>query len=67
MDMPKELFLVWTSEVDCDGCGYFEQYFSLAEAVENNEEGTEIFKATVTSIGCFKLLTKVVKAKKRKK
>lgn len=61
--MQKELYFVWRGEEDGQ---YFEQYDSLEDAVTSNSSGVEVFKAELKSLGLFKVVTKVVKAKKGK-
>ena len=70
--MEKELYLTWVkNEEDGSGGGYYNQYFSLIDAVSSEDENTEIFKANLKSLGQFKLVvTKKatpVKSKKGKK
>lgn len=63
MSRPKELYLVW---VDGEDEQYYNQYFSLTDAVKSEDEGTEIFKASLTPLGTFRLVTKLVKGSKKK-
>lgn len=63
MERQKELYLVWQDGVDEQ---FYNQYFTLTDAVSDSESGTEIFKADLKSLGSFELVTKVVKTKKGK-
>lgn len=66
MGKPKELFLIWEEDTDLDNLGYYNQFNTLEDAVSSSP-GMEIFKATVESIGCYELVTKLVKTKKGNK
>jgi len=64
MERQKELFLVWQGGADEQ---FYNQYESLVDAVSSEEEGTEIFEAKLTSLGSYRLVTKMIKEKKSKK
>ena len=64
MGRPNELFLVWQDDEN-DG-QYYNQYTSLTDAVSQEGSGAEIFKASLESLGSFKLVTKVVKKSRKK-
>jgi hypothetical protein len=61
---PDKVYLVWMGGEDEQ---YYNQYFSLSDAVTSNEEDTEILVADVRSLGRFKVVVKLVKNKKRSK
>ena len=61
MKRQKELF--WQGGADEQ---FYNQYESLVDAV-SSEEGNEIFEAKLTSLGSYRLVTKMVKEKKSKK
>lgn len=62
MERPKRVYLVWQSGEDQN---YYDQYGSLAEAVEQNNKA-EIFIARPRCIGRYKTVTKPVRIKRRK-
>ena len=64
MARAKELFLVW---MNGDDEQYYNQYFSLTDAVASEGSNAEIFKADLTSLGSFELVTKLKKTKQKKK
>lgn len=64
MPRAKELFLVW---MDGEDEQFYNQYFSLTDAVASEGSGVEVFKADLTSLGSFELVTKLKKTKKSKK
>ena len=63
MPQPKELYLVWQDGEDEQ---YYNQYFSLKDAVSGEVEGAEIFKANVKLLGAFEIVTKLVKKSAKK-
>ena len=64
MSKPNELYLVWVGAEDEQ---YYNQYFTLEDAVRDNDSDTEIFKAEVESLGYFEVVTKLVSKKKKGK
>jgi hypothetical protein len=63
MERETQLFLVWQG---AENDGFYNQYFTLEEAVKNEDSGAEIFKADMVSLGQFELVTKCVKKSKPK-
>lgn len=67
MEQEKEVYLVWQDGVDEQ---FYNQYFSLEDAVSSESKDAEIFRADLVSLGSFELkVTKklVKKTKKGKK
>lgn len=61
---PNELYLVWQDEGDVQ---FYNQYFSLEDAVAGEGESAEIFRANIEYMGQYKLVTKLVKKSKKGK
>lgn len=63
MDQPKKLYLVWKDGEDEQ---YYNQYFSLEDAVSEEGDGVEVLQAKLTPIGAYKRSVRIVKTKKSK-
>ncbi len=58
------IYLVW---MDGEDEQYYNQYFTMADAVSDNGDGVEIYSATPKYRGKFKSKTAIVKIKQRKR
>lgn len=63
MNKNGKLFLVWQSG---ENEQFWNQYDSLENAVLSEGDGTEVFEATVKSLGVYERSVKFVKSKKEK-
>lgn len=63
MENNKDLYLVWQGAEDEQ---YYNQYFSLKDAVTSEPEGSRIMKASLTYIGQYEIVTKLVKKPAKK-
>lgn len=61
---PTKLYFVWRPEEDPQ---YFQQYDTLEEAVDDNDEPVEVYEADLKLVGNFesKMVYSKVKAKKK--
>lgn len=64
--IPTKQYMVWMAPEDENDCGYFEQFNTIADAVDSHGD-VEIYKADIKPIGKYKSQTKIVKIAKRKK
>lgn len=61
---PNTIYLVW---MGLEGEQYYNQYFSLEEAVSDNDENVDIYQANLKVLGQFKVVMKLVKKKQSKR
>lgn len=64
---PDKVYLVWNGPYGSDGESYYTQYNSLADALDANGDGCEIYVAKVKRLGKFKRKNILVRIKARKK
>lgn len=67
MNKPTKLYLVWEEDDSMSAGGYFNQYDTLTEAVQAYRGQAEIYVANIKRLGQFKMQTKCVRVKSRKK
>lgn len=63
MENPKKMYLVWMDGVDEQ---YYNQYFTLEDAVSGHSDGVEVFIADIKFLGNFERSFKIVKSKTKK-
>lgn len=67
MSRPEKIYLTWTEPDDPDEYGFFSIYDTLAEAVSDGNAHREIFVARPRRVGKFKMVTRPVRVKARRK
>lgn len=67
MNKPNKIYLVWEDDSDCESGGYFSQYDTISDAVQSTGGVVEVFVANVKRLGNFRMSTKAVRVKTRKK
>lgn len=67
--VPKNIYLIWNVLKDDEGGGYFEQFNTLKEAVEDRGKNgpVDVYEADITFLGTYKIENKVTKVNKGKK
>jgi hypothetical protein len=65
---PSTIFLVWNDwDSEPNNGGYWEHFDSVADAVSTHGAGVEVYRAKPERLGKFKIQTKCVRIKARKK
>jgi len=67
VNKPTKIYLVWEDDNAFEVGGYFNQYDTLTQAVQAYGGQAEVYVADVKRLGQFKMQTKCVRVKSRKK